>query len=179
MTVLTVCGSLRAKSSNLALLEAYERLAPGEVKIERFRDLALLPHFNPDLDVDPLPPAVHAMREAVHQADVIVFSTPEYIHALPGALKNLLEWMVSDPRFYQKPMVILQTNNRSTFAHASLVEVLQTMSAKIVEDASAMIPLPGNSISPDQIVSNPEWSRTLIESMAAVIRYCGKAKLSN
>lgn len=178
MTVLTVCGSLRAKSSNLALLEAYEFLAPPDVKVERFRDLALLPHFNPDLDIDPLPSAVYEMREAMHRADVVVFSTPEYIHALPGALKNLLEWIVSDPRFYEKPVVILQTNHRSTFAQASLIEVLQTMSAKMIEGASAVIPLPSNSVSPDQIVSHPEWSRTLSASLSAVMRYGDKIKPS-
>lgn len=178
MTALTVCGSLRAKSSNLALLEAYALLAPADVKVVRYGDLGLLPHFNPDLDGDALPSAVHEMREAVHRADFVVFSTPEYIHALPAALKNLLEWIVSDPRFYQKRVVILQTNNRSTFAQTSLVEVLQTMSANIIKDASVVVPLASNSVSSDQIVSHSEWSRTLIESLSAAIHDCSKSKTS-
>ena len=48
--VLAVCGSLRAASSNGALLDAAARLAPAGARIERFDGIGALPPFNPDLD---------------------------------------------------------------------------------------------------------------------------------
>ena len=48
--LLTVSGSLRAVSSNGAVLDAAAALAPAPVRVTRFDGLADLPAFNPDLD---------------------------------------------------------------------------------------------------------------------------------
>ena len=45
-----ICGSLRARSSNAALLEAVARLAPANVEVRAYEGLPTLPLFNPDLD---------------------------------------------------------------------------------------------------------------------------------
>ncbi len=64
-------------------------------------------HFNPDLDQEvSLPAEVVALRAVVAHADALVISTPEYVHALPGAFKNALDWLVSDPSFTGKPVAI-------------------------------------------------------------------------
>ena len=55
--ILTFCGSLRAASSNLALLEAVKRLAPEGISVRRYQGIADLPHFTPDLDQNDLPPS--------------------------------------------------------------------------------------------------------------------------
>src|SRR5262245_61971681 len=108
MRVLTLCGSLRTRSSNRAILRAYERLAP-DIVFTHYERLATLPHFNPDLDGEGslLPTEVVELRALVGNADVLVISTPEYVHALPGSFKNALDWLVSDPTFAGKPAVIL------------------------------------------------------------------------
>jgi chromate reductase, NAD(P)H dehydrogenase (quinone) len=49
---------LRAKSSNTNVLRAMARLAPEQMRVTAYEELALLPHFNPDLDVTPAPEAV-------------------------------------------------------------------------------------------------------------------------
>jgi NAD(P)H-dependent FMN reductase len=48
--VVSISGSLRELSSNTALLQAEERLAPLGMAIERYHDFGALPHFNPDLE---------------------------------------------------------------------------------------------------------------------------------
>ena len=58
--LLTVSGSLRASSSNAALLGAAALVAPAGVAAAAFDGLADLPAFNPDIEEGhgPLPNAV-------------------------------------------------------------------------------------------------------------------------
>src|SRR6202021_1245497 len=99
-----------------AILRAYGQLAPAGVFVEHFEGVGGLPHFNPDLDVEPLLPAVASWRSLVGAADALVMSTPEYVHALPGSFKNALDWLVSDPAFAAKPVAIVQASRGSTRA---------------------------------------------------------------
>jgi chromate reductase, NAD(P)H dehydrogenase (quinone) len=171
MKILTISGSIRTNSSNSALLESFALLAEENAEICSLGFLSNLPHFDPNLDDTSLPYEVIALREAVANSDVVYFSTPEYIHALPAILKNCLEWMVGDPRFYLKNVVILRTSSGSTFANESLREVLSTMSAVLINEASMVIPLPSNKISRDEMMSNPEIRAMLLKSFNVTEQY--------
>jgi chromate reductase, NAD(P)H dehydrogenase (quinone) len=65
MRILAISGSLRAKSSNTAVLRAADRLAPPDLEVVLYDGLANLPHFNPDMDTDHPPAPVLAFREQV------------------------------------------------------------------------------------------------------------------
>ena len=88
--ILAICGSLRAASSNTAVLEAMAALAPADVTITLYDRLADLPYFNPDLDRegDPPPASVADLRAQIGGADGIVICSPEYAHGVPGVLKT-------------------------------------------------------------------------------------------
>ena len=88
--LLLVSGSLRAVSSNGAVLDAIAALAPSRIRVTRFDGLADLPAFNPDLDGEGAapPPAVARWRAAIAGTDAVVICSPEYAHGVPGALKN-------------------------------------------------------------------------------------------
>ena len=58
MKLIAISGSLRAESSNTAVLRAAARLAPSNVSIIMFDGIADLPFFNPDLDGDSPPEPV-------------------------------------------------------------------------------------------------------------------------
>lgn len=166
MKIVTVCGSLRANSSNAAILEAYcEIAAANEFDVARLDSLRALPHFDSEVTDELLPIEVLKMRELIHSADLVAFSTPEYIHAMPAILKNCLEWLVGDPRFYQKPVVILHANSNSTFALESLKEVLSTMSATLIEKASTTLSISDNRITSSQILANSAWREALEKSV--------------
>ena len=47
ITLLAMSGTLRAASSNAALLEAARLLAPPEIAVVAYDGLGTLPHFNP------------------------------------------------------------------------------------------------------------------------------------
>jgi chromate reductase len=89
----------------MAVLKTASAVAPESVTTTLYRGMARLPHFNPDDDRDgqPVHPAVAELRAEVESADAMLICTPEYAGALPGALKNLLEWTVGNAGTYGKP----------------------------------------------------------------------------
>jgi NAD(P)H-dependent FMN reductase len=144
--LLAISGSLRAKSINTAVLQTLQLLAPPEMEVTLYRGLGDLPHFNPDLDVDPPPAAVATLRQAVVSAHALVICTPEYAHGVPGVLKNALDWLVSFGPFLHKPVAIVNARPGATRALVSLRETLTVMNARLLDAASVTLPLTGNSL---------------------------------
>jgi chromate reductase, NAD(P)H dehydrogenase (quinone) len=169
MIFLAVSGSLRHASSNGALLAAAALLAPPDVRISRFDGLGALPHFNPDLDVDPPPAEVRDLRERVATADALLISSPEYAHGVPGTLKNALDWLVSDVAIVRKPVGLLNASPRGVHAQASLAEILRTMSAEVVPAAQASVALLGRNLTAPEIVADPELAGAVRRALAALV----------
>jgi len=142
MRVLAISGSLRAVSSNTALLEAAAAVAPPGMEIAIFRGLGALPLFNPDLDGEGgAPPEVAALRAQVASAGGVIISSPEYAHGVPGAMKNALDWLVSYPEFAGKPVILWNASAAGgQWAQAALLETLKTMSARVLVEASLLDP---------------------------------------
>jgi chromate reductase len=143
MDIVTISGSLRGKSSNLALLRAAARVAPAGVRIITYDALGRLPHFNPDLDEEGgAPPAsVAELRHSLIAADAVLISSPEYAHGVPGALKNMLDWLVSTGELVGKPVALLNAAPAGGgYAQASLLETLRTMNWNVVVEASRTEP---------------------------------------
>jgi len=84
MRILTVCGSLQARSANLALIQAAGRIAPSGVEVVPFDRLRALPFFNPDLETGDDPPAVTDWRRAVAGADALLIASPEFERRVAG-----------------------------------------------------------------------------------------------
>lgn len=134
MKLLAISGSLRATSSNAAIVRAVARLAPVGVRVETFDEIAALPHFSPDLDVDPAPAVVAALRAAIGTSAGLVIATPEYAHGMPGSLKNALDWLVSAAEPIDKPVLLISASpSGAAHAHAQFSEVLRTMSMRLVD----------------------------------------------
>lgn len=151
MSLLALCGSLRAASMNRTLLEACVRVAPP-LRVEIFAGLGALPLFNPDLEAN-LPAPVRALHSAVERADALLFASPEYAHGVTGVLKNALDWLVSFPPFVDKCVALFNASPRSVHADAALREILTTMSANLVTDACLALPLRGTGPTVDSIVA--------------------------
>ena len=166
-TILAISGSLRAGSSNAAVLQAIAALAPDGIQIVLYSGLADLPHFNPDLDTENPPSAVRDFRSQLLASDAVIISSPEYAHGVPGSLKNALDWLVRSGELYEKPVALINVSPRSTHAQASLAETLSTMTAKLVPDACVTIALPGRNMDAVTICADLEISRIL--SLAVVI----------
>jgi chromate reductase, NAD(P)H dehydrogenase (quinone) len=140
MNVLCISGSVRAASTNSALLRAAVQLAPKGMSCRVFGGVGELPIFNPDLETQ-IPASVRALHREIEWADALVVASPEYAHGITGAMKNLLDWLVGFEPFAGKPVLVLNASARATIADAALREVLATMSAALVPAASIMVPL--------------------------------------
>jgi chromate reductase, NAD(P)H dehydrogenase (quinone) len=132
MHLLAISGSLRSHSTHTALVHAVARLLPAGVTFGIFGGLALLPPFNPDLDVEPALPSVTGFRRQVAGASAVLISSPEYAHGVPGALKNALDWTVGSGEFVNKPVAIINVSGQSEFVTAQLRETLAVMTALVV-----------------------------------------------
>ena len=144
MNLLAVAGSLRAASSNAALVRAVAGLAPEGVTIEVYQKLGALPLFSPDLDTDAPPPAVADFRAEVRAADGVLICTPEYAYGMPGALKNALDWLVSSGELYRKPVAALSASPSPQGGERALAWLRQTLTALgavVPEGASFAVPL--------------------------------------
>lgn len=175
---LLISGSLRAGSSNAALLKTALELLPPNVNAELYGGLAALPHFNPDNDTEngPLHPAVLELRQRMGEADALLFSTPEYAGALPGSFKNLLDWTVGGGELYQKPVAwinaaTLAAPTGGADAHASLRKVLGYLDADIAEPACTRIPIERRFIKPDGRIYDPKSRKVLAETSATLAAY--------
>jgi chromate reductase, NAD(P)H dehydrogenase (quinone) len=170
--VLAIPGSLRAASSNTALLEAAATLAPAGMEIAVFRGLGDLPLFNPDLDGEghTPPPQVAALRAQVAAAGGVIISSPEYAHGVPGAMKNALDWLVSYPEFAGKPVVLWNASAAGgQWAQASLLETLRTMSARVLVEASLLDPFLMRKLRPGEELTDEGAVRAVKSSLAALL----------
>lgn len=173
MRIVTLSGSLRAASTNTALLEACQLLAPPGVELRPFRGIGELPHFNPDVEATALPAVVAVFREEITQADGLLISSPEYARGIPGALKNALDWLVGHPPFAGKPVGVFNASPRSVHATAQLLEVLTTMSASIVHEALMTLPLLGTGLGAAEIAADPKLSEPLRQALVAFLSAIG------
>jgi chromate reductase len=90
-TLLGLCGSLRAGSLNRKLMLESARLFTPDSFVQG--DLRL-PLYDGDLeDREGIPPSVQTLADQIKTADAIVIASPEYNKALPGVLKNALDWV--------------------------------------------------------------------------------------
>jgi NAD(P)H-dependent FMN reductase len=165
--LLAISGSLRAVSSNTSLLKAAQLLAPETMRIELYDGLASLPHFNPDLDIEPLPPPVAELREKIGVADGLLISSPEYARGVPGSLKNALDWLVSGAEFPDKPFALFNASDRSANAQAALKLTLQTMSGRMVGAAEITIRLLGKTQTPSELADDPEIAQIIRAALRA------------
>lgn len=170
LRVLAISGSLRAGSSNTALLRAAAGLAPPDVEVAPYAGLAGLPAFNPDRDDDG-DPAVTDLRARLRAADGVLISTPEYAHGVPGALKNCLDWVVGSGELVDKPIGIIHAS-RSPWALSSLIETLTVMSARVIADARITVELASNRVDEAAIAGDPGLAgpiRAAVAALAAAI----------
>ncbi len=89
-TIAVFVGSLRKESFNKKLAQALADLGK-----DTFHCIIVplddVPMYNQDLEAD-LPAPVARIKQAVKEADGVLFVTPEYNRSIPPVLKNALDW---------------------------------------------------------------------------------------
>jgi chromate reductase len=157
------------------VLRTAAQVASATTEVEIYDAMVSLPHFNPDDDPDggPIDPAVADLRAAIDGADAMLICTPEYAGALPGALKNLLEWTIGGAQTYDKPIAWINASGQAAptggaDAHDSLRKVLTYAGADIVEEACARIPVARDTVSDDGCIVDREIRDEIANVLAAL-----------
>ncbi|MEO6005543.1 MAG: NAD(P)H-dependent oxidoreductase [Opitutus sp.] len=166
--ILAISGSLRRTSSNTELLKAAALLAGPGVEVALEPAMSELPHFNPDLEGQE-PASVVRFRERLRNAEAIIISSPEYAHGVAGALKDALDWVVGSGEFSGKPVALFNASPRATIAHASLAEIIVTMDATLVTDATIAVPLLGRNLAAEAIAADRELAGTIRAALSALV----------
>ena len=85
------------------------------------------------------PAAVTALREAIADADAVLFATPEYNSSIPGVLKNAIDWAsrpLADSPLRNKPVAVIGASTGmfgAVWAQAELRKVLGATGARVAE----------------------------------------------
>jgi NAD(P)H-dependent FMN reductase len=180
--ILAFCGSLREKSLNRMALDAMTLRAPFGVEITIFDQLEYLPFFNPDIELaieekrmtsselsqDTIQ-LLSKLKSDLAASDALIISSPEYAHGVTGLIKNTLDWLVSGESFVNLPVMLVNTSARATHAQASLLEIVKTMSANVIEETNLTLPLLGS-----QITSSSQLLETdlVVHIDASLILFC-------
>jgi len=139
MRILAISGSLRRDSHNSRLLRAAAELLPTGDELVLWEGLRYVPPYDQDDDVEPVHPAVAALREAVAAADAVLIATPEYNSSIPGGLKNALDWAsrpIATNVFRGKHVAVIGASAGmfgAVWAQAELRKVLAAMGARVSE----------------------------------------------
>jgi chromate reductase, NAD(P)H dehydrogenase (quinone) len=139
MRVLGVAGSLRRDSHNKRLLRAAAELLPSGIELQWFDGLKAIPPFDADDEVDPAPPPVRRLRDAIASSDAVLIATPEYNASVPGALKNGLDWAsrpFPDNALRGKPVAVIGASTSmfgAVWAQAELRKVLGAIGARVID----------------------------------------------
>ena len=145
MRVLGISGSLRSGSHNTSLLREAGRHMRDGVEYAIYDGLREIPPYDEDLDAQGTPAAVADLKQAIAEADGVLFATPEYNSSIPGQLKNAIDWVsrpfASNP-LRNKPVAVIGSSTGmfgAMWAQAELRKVLAATGARVV-DAELSVP---------------------------------------
>jgi chromate reductase, NAD(P)H dehydrogenase (quinone) len=145
MRVLGISGSLRRDSHNTKLLSAAGEIVERQGgQFEVFEGLKAIPPYDEDDDLGNGPAAVVALKEAIADADALLFATPEYNSSIPGVLKNAVDWasrpLATNP-LRNKPVAVMGASIGmfgAVWAQAELRKVLGASGARVTDVDLAM-----------------------------------------
>jgi NAD(P)H-dependent FMN reductase len=172
MNLALISGSLRAGSTNTAVVQTLPKLIGDSIRPLTYLGMAQLPHFNPDDDGEPLPPEVARLRELITEADAILFCTPEYAGDLPGSFKNLLDWTVGGVEIVDKPVGWINASSSPTGAdgaHQALRTVLGYTGAQVVDAACVRVPVPRTAVDAETMTVTDPLVRKAITEVARTL----------
>lgn len=173
MKILAISGSGRKASTNTAMLRAVSSAARPHHQVTVFSGVGNLPVFSPDLEVGALPAAVQGFVDLIQDSEGVLISSPEYVRAIPGGMKNAIDWLVSREEIISKPIALMHASHRGDDMLAQLRLVLSTVSQRFAEDLFLRFEL--MKLSPEEIsqyLATPTSRMAITEFLRSFTRRC-------
>jgi chromate reductase len=174
LQILGISGSLRRGSYNTQLLHAASDALPPGVDLSLWDGLKAVPPYDEDDDVQPAPPGAAALREAIADADAVLFATPEYNSSIPGVLKNAIDWVsrpLSSNPLRNKPVAVIGASTGAfgaVWSQAELRKVLSATGARVVDGAVAVAHAPTRFDEQGRLIDD-QLREELAEVVAALV----------
>jgi chromate reductase len=174
--VLGISGSLRRDSHNTRLLRAAAALLPPEAELELWEGLKGVPPYDADDDRrnEPRTGALRSLADAIDAADVVLFSTPEYNHSIPGQLKNALDWLsrpLASSPLRNKPVAVVGASTGlfgAVWAQAELRKVLAAIGARVT-DRELPVGLADDAFTAGGRLGDPDVELVLADLLAELV----------
>ena len=168
-------GSLSTNSINRRLSKALIRLAPDELEFTEIpiRDLPL---YSYDYDAD-YPPVARTLKESIDSVDAVLFVTPEYNRAIPGGLKNAIDWASrpwGENSFAGKPSAVIGGSIGAigtAVAQQNLRSVLSFCNSPQMNSPEAYIHITEGLITDDGDVTNEGTAEFLRDYMNTFLQF--------
>lgn len=115
---------------------------------------------------------LHLARQ-ISRADGLIISSPEYVHAIPGGLKNAIDWMVSRDELVGKPIALAHASHRGESVLDQLRIVLSTVSDRFTSEPFLRIPIVKHS--PEEVVAltaHPDNAQLIRDFLDSFALYC-------
>jgi NAD(P)H-dependent FMN reductase len=138
-TLIGIAGSLRKASVNQSLLNAAAQLMPAGSSLE-LGTLEGIPLYNEDVESTAgIPAAVSRLQDQIAAGDGLIIATPEYNNAMPGVLKNAMDWLTRPPSeigrvFKDRPVALVGATPGgfgTVLAQISWLPVMRTLGVRL------------------------------------------------
>jgi len=177
-TIVTIAGSLRKESFSLKVANALAKLAPASLKLDVVTPQGIS-FFNQDLEANP-PADWLAFREKIQKSDGVLFVTPEYNRAIPGALKNAID-VASRPygksSFLGKPTGIISNSPGplgGVNAAKSLQNILPGITGPIMGQPETYLTMVGDAFDDKGNLTKESLQKVLEQYLAAFAAFVEK-----
>ena len=168
-TLLGISGALRAESTNTKLV----RHAAKHFEAASFIEADLrLPLYDGDLEAaEGIPAAVQILSDQIKTADAVIISTPEYNKAIPGVLKNALDWVsrTEGAPWRNKPVAIMSAaagragGERAQF---SLRLAMMAFRPRLIQGPEVLVAASGKAFDDNGTLTNEQNDKALKELMS-------------
>ncbi len=177
LKILGIAGSLPKGSFNRGLVRVARDVAPNDVEIEDF-DLAGVPLYDGDVDLQGRPDTVIELMTRIADADAVLFATPAYNGTYSGVMKNAVDWAsrrFDRPVFAEKPVAVMGAGGvvGTARAQAALRELLMGQGCYVLPRPRVHVIIGANEFDADGDVLDEDARQSiagLVEALAAWTR---------
>ena len=179
-SILGLCGSLRAKSLNLAALKAAGEQMPEGMTMT-IANYSELPIYNQDIQDQGWPAVVTRLRDQIAAADGLLIASPEYNWSVGAPLKNLIDWLsrLKDQPFPNKPAAILSCTGGpvgGVRGQLDLRRILIGLGTQLLVKPEVFIGSSASKFSPEGKLTDEVTRKFLTDQMIAYQDFIARVK---